>query len=206
MYPVSCILSNTLRNPSETPDLLFLELHVRVEHCVLELLQERLLVEMHLVKEEPILELGANTTVVYLTEEVRRAAVRVLRPATTTRRRVKEGAIFRHRLARSTDLIDIVRTRKLIVALREETTDGGEESGTLLFRELCAEGVDGDVYRTTVSLKGEDAGHDFSRWSTEFLTEGVKVFQVSLVKGVPNNFNVEVIEFGCRKTFTEETS
>src|SRR5258708_35191899 len=48
------ILSNTLRNPCNISDLLFLQPKVRVEHRVLELLQKREFVEVHFRLEESV--------------------------------------------------------------------------------------------------------------------------------------------------------
>jgi hypothetical protein len=47
LYPVLCILSNTLRNPRQIAYLLLLQLHVTVEDTKLELLQEGEFVQVY---------------------------------------------------------------------------------------------------------------------------------------------------------------
>ena len=56
--PFPVILSNALSDPSKTPDLLLLQLDVAVKHSVRELLEERKLVQVDLLREEPVLEMG----------------------------------------------------------------------------------------------------------------------------------------------------
>ena len=62
--PLPIILSDTLRDPSKTPDLLLLQLDVAVKHGVRELLEERELVQVNLLREEPVLEVGGRPMVV----------------------------------------------------------------------------------------------------------------------------------------------
>ena len=61
VYPVSCILRNTLCYPCNISNLLFLQLHIAAEHAVLELLQKRELIEVYLHVEEMILKLCGNS-------------------------------------------------------------------------------------------------------------------------------------------------
>lgn len=51
------VLSDTLCNPRNTPDFMLFELQVAIKDCVLELLKERLFVEMNLLRDELVLEL-----------------------------------------------------------------------------------------------------------------------------------------------------
>ena len=53
--PISCILSYALGDPSQVPYLLLLQLHIAIEHTMLELLQESLLVQMYLRCEKVVL-------------------------------------------------------------------------------------------------------------------------------------------------------
>ena len=50
------VLADALRDPHNIPDLLLLQLHKRVEHAVLELLQEGVLVQVHLVLKKLVLQ------------------------------------------------------------------------------------------------------------------------------------------------------
>jgi len=50
------VLADALRDPDNIPDLLLLQLHKRVEHAVLELLQEGVLVQVHLVLKKLVLQ------------------------------------------------------------------------------------------------------------------------------------------------------
>lgn len=56
IYPIFRFLSNTLCYPCQIPDLLFLQLDKAEEYGILELLQEALLVQFHIILEEFILE------------------------------------------------------------------------------------------------------------------------------------------------------
>ena len=182
--PVPCILRDALRNPGDIPDLLLLQLQVRVEHAILELLQERLLVQVHLRVEEPVLQLRRRTQIV---STIRRRARLVL----------EERAVLAHALARGAHLVDVVRLRELVVPLGEEPADRGEELRALLLLELGAEGVDGDVDRAAVGLEGEDAEHDVCGGPAEGAAEGGEVLEVGFVERVADDLDVEVVEVGC---------
>ena len=56
--PLPVILSNALGNPGKAPDLLLLQLDVAVKYSIRELLHERELVQVNLLGEEPVLEMG----------------------------------------------------------------------------------------------------------------------------------------------------
>lgn len=49
-------LSNALCDPHDVPTLLLLQLHVRIKHREVELVQERQFVQFHLMFEESILQ------------------------------------------------------------------------------------------------------------------------------------------------------
>lgn len=54
--PLLLTLADTLRDPNNIADLLLLELQERVEQCIVELLLERLLVQVDLVLKEAVLQ------------------------------------------------------------------------------------------------------------------------------------------------------
>jgi hypothetical protein len=45
--------------------------------------------------------------------------------------------------------------------------------------------------------------HDIGRWGAKGCTEVVEVFKVGLIYGVTDDFNIQVIEIGCRKAVSE---
>lgn len=100
-------------------------------------------------------------------------------------------------------MVDVVCFGEGVVALWEESTDCGEETGALVLGEFSAEGVDGDVDGSSVSLKGENASHNVCRRPVNRLAEGVEVLQVSFVERVTDDFDVEVIEVGGGDAVTE---
>ena len=56
--PLPVVLSNTLGDPSKTPDLLLLQLDVAVKHGIRKLLEEGKLVQVNFLPKEPVLEVG----------------------------------------------------------------------------------------------------------------------------------------------------
>ena len=75
MNTVSRILSNTLCDPSQGPNLLLFQPKIAVKYSVIELLQECLLVQVDFLDEEPVFEfadgLGLITAEREFSEEVR---------------------------------------------------------------------------------------------------------------------------------------
>jgi len=62
--PLPVILSDAFGDPRQTPDLLLLQLDVTVKYGVRKLLEERKLVQVNFLCEEPILEVGGSPVVV----------------------------------------------------------------------------------------------------------------------------------------------
>ena len=129
LNPVPRLLCDTLGDPRQVPDLLLLELEVSVEHAILELLQERQLVVVHLRDEELVLQLRRDAEVPIL---MRAGA----------RRAVEERAVLRDAFADRAHLVDVVCFCELVVSLGEEAADGREQARALFLGELGVEGVD----------------------------------------------------------------
>ena len=73
----------------------------------------------------------------------------------------------------------------------------------MLLGKVGAEGVNGDVDSTSICFEGEHPGHNFKGGSTDLFTDRVEIFEVGLVKGVADDFDVEVIEIVCGETVAE---
>ena len=184
------LLCDTLGDPRQVPDLLLLELEVSVEHAVLELLQERQLVVVHLRDEELVLQLRRDAEVPIL---VRAGA----------RRAVEKRTVLRDAFADRAHLVDVICFCELVVSLGEEAADGRKEARALFLGELCVERVDRDVDRAPVGLERENARHDVGRWTIDGCAEGVEVFEVGFVERVADDFDVEVVEVRGREAVTE---
>ena len=186
LYPILRILGNTLCNPCQIPNLLLLQLHVTEEHSVLELLQERFLVQPDLHLEEPVLELRSRTKIV-VASSLRRRQSRI----------GEKGAVLHDVLTRLADLVHLLCLCQLVVPFRPETPDGRKEFRACFFREFGVEGVDGDVDCAPVGFEGKDAVHDVGCGWAEGAAEVVEVFEVGFVHCVADDFDVEVVEI-CR--------
>lgn len=156
------------------------------------------------MQEEPILEFRAHTDVFKVSEQVRRASICSAVCSSAGRRGIEECTIFSYAVARTPDLVNLIRSRQHVIALGIQSADRGEQSGTLFLCELGAERVNGDVDGTTVSFEGENARHDLGSWAANRLAERVEVFEIGFVERVADDLNVEVVEFGCGEAFTEE--
>ena len=115
------ILGDTLRDPCDSSDLLLLQLEVRVEHRVLELLQEGEFVQVHLSLEESVLQLSRN-------------GGRILRTVAVDARcrRIKEAAILDNIITHLPHLLDLVRLREEVVARGKQAANCGEQPCALL--------------------------------------------------------------------------
>lgn len=80
--------------------------------------------------------------------------------------RGEELAILWNVLDHGLDLIDLVCSRQCVVASRVQSSNGREEGSALLFGELGAERIDGDVDGSTIGFKGQNARHDLGRGVT----------------------------------------
>ena len=144
--PLPVILSDAFGDPRQTPDLLLLQLDVAVKYGVRELLEERKLVQVNLLCEEPVLEVGGRPVVVI-----------TIRIAVGLGRRLggglEEGMVLLNVIDRSSNLFHVVGSGKVVVPFGEQPSDGREQFGTTLLREVCSERVDGDVDCPAVCLE-----------------------------------------------------
>lgn len=185
---IPSILSNAFCDPRYTTDLMFFELEVAVEHGVLELLEEGLLVEVDFMRDKAVFQLCRDAVL---------SSVRVARC-------LEEGPVLGDGITRLANLFQLVRTCKGVVALRIEASNCGEESCALLLGELGVEGVDCHAERAAVSFECEDAVHDLcGRPANLCSAEFVEVFEVCFVESVTDDLDVEVVEVGCGDAFSE---
>jgi hypothetical protein len=70
-----------------------------------------------------------------------------------TRRKTASAATYGIEFSDTLNFIVVVALGKLGKAFWEKSTDGGVQLHTLVTRQLGAEGVDGDVEGTTISLE-----------------------------------------------------
>ena len=163
------------------------ELHIRIERRILELLQERLLVEVHLLSDEFVLQLRRHA---------------VLTPV--RRGRVEERAVLDNALARLAHLLDLVRACEQVVALWVQAPDVREQACALLLAQLRPEGVDRHAQRAAVSLECEDFVHHLGGRPADMgRDEAVEVLEVGLVERVADDFDVEVVKVGRGEAIAE---
>jgi len=193
--PIPRVLGDTLRNPRQTPNLMLLQLDIAIKHPILELLQERHLIQMHLHREETVFQRRSHSRDVALISRRR-----TIRPR---RRRIKERAILWDVFTYHSHLVDIVCFGEGVVTFGIETADGREEFRALFFGEFGVEGVDGDVDGAAVGFELEDAGHVVGGGAAEGETVVVEVFEVGFVEGVADDFDVEVVEVGGGEAVAE---
>lgn len=127
MYPIPRILSNALRNPRQTPNLMLFQLDITIKHPIMELLEECLLIQMHLHGEEAVFQSGCQRR-----DIARGTITRRMSPA-PARRGIEERAILWHHVADSPHLVNVVCPGKRVIPFRIETSDGRKESRPLFF-------------------------------------------------------------------------
>lgn len=130
-------------------------------------------------------------------ELVFQARTRLIRTGTTAgcdACLVKESFVLGNMVDGSYYCVDIIRSGKRVIPFGEEAADRGEQSRSLLFGELGAKGVNGNVERASVGFKSKDTGHDLRSRCRKSLTELVEIFKIRFVQGVTDNLNVEVIK------------
>ena len=71
-------------------------------------------------------------------------------------RRVEERSVLDNRIENLFDLINIVCSSESEGSFGVESTERGEEVGSLFFREGSAEGVDRDVEGSSIGFEGEN--------------------------------------------------
>lgn len=102
----------------------------------------------------------------------------------------KEPAILNHRITRNLDPLNIVRTLQRHRPRRPQPPHTRVQFRALVFREVCAERVDGDVDCAAVCFEEEDFLDDGGGWGGEMGGEIEKVFEVGFVEGVSDDFDV----------------
>jgi len=176
-------LRNALRDPDNVPALLLLQLQVGVEHAAVELLHERVHVQLHLVLEELVLQ-GFLARV-------------VARP-------------FEQTAVLSIELRDLLNVIRIVGPSQGRQTVGvespalGVELGAVLLGEFCAEAVDCDHEGAPVCLERQDGAHDIGSGSPQGLAVAVERLQVRLIKRVPDDLDVEFIQVLLADTLPEE--
>ena len=178
LYPISSLLCNALRDPRNVPDLLLLQLHVRVENAVLELLQKCHLVQIYLFHEKLVLNLSRCPFIVSS------------RCASIHAHAFKERPVFCHAVARDPHLVNVFCPHKRVISAGEQASNSRKKSGPLFLRQSCANRVDSNIDRPSVGLEGKNASHHVSRRSAERLAKLAEVLQVSFVERIPDDLDV----------------
>lgn len=184
------ILCYTFRNPRQAPDFLLLQLYVAVEHPELELLQKRKLVEVHFCCKKARFERRCSSSAPTL-------------PIKVIGTFGKESSVLRNVVADSTDLINIVCPCQSIVPSWKQTANCREELSPLLFGKLCVEGVNGDIDSSAIGLEREYPMHDLGRRVSERRAKVVEIFQVCLVQGISDDFDVKIVKVLSRYAIAE---
>jgi hypothetical protein len=73
----------------------------------------------------------------------------------------------------------------------------------LLLDELGAKGVESDIDSSSISFEGQNFMHDVRCWRAKRCAEVLEVFKASLIYSVTDDFNIQVVEIGCRETVSE---
>jgi len=143
-------LCHTLGDPNDVAALLLLELEQGVEDAIVELLQESINVQLHLVFEELILEC--------LLAGVGAGALEAL-------------LVLAVVLGNLPHLVIVIRPCKCLQTVRVQSTTRWVQLLAIILSKFSAEGVDGNDERPPVRLKGEDLAHDVRRLSADVLAE-----------------------------------
>jgi len=126
------LLGDALSDPDDVAALLLLELEVRVEDSEVELLQEGVHVQLHLVLEELVLQ---------------RLVAGIVAGS------VEQGGVLRVILGHGLHLLVVVSPSQSGQAVGVHLAAVGIQLGTVVLGQLGAERVDGDDDRTTIGLK-----------------------------------------------------
>jgi len=167
------VLLYALRDPDDVTNLLLLQFHVGVEHAVVELLLERVPVQLDLIVEEDVLQ-GALS----------HGALRFLNQLTVLREPIDGCA----------HLLSIFSSSEASESIRVQPAECWVQLGAVVLAELRAERVHGDVDGATIGLKLQDLRHHLRGLTAQPLAELVEVLQVRLVKGVADQFNVHLVQ------------
>jgi len=166
-------LSDALRDPNDVATLLLLELEERVEDAVVELLHERVDVQLHLIFKELVLE--------GLLPRVGAGALEAL---------LVLAVVFGH----LTHLVVVIGSGQGLEAVGVQPAAGGVKLLPVVLRQLRPERVDRDDKCPPVRLEGEDLAHDVGRLAPDVLAKVVEGLQVGFVQGVANNLDVHLIK------------
>ena len=167
-------LSDTLGDPFDVTNLLFLQLEVGVKDPVVELLLEGELAKPHLLLVEEILKsLASVLSVTSVVVQLPPLGVMVQSSADV----VSVGGLSQE--------LDTIGVQVTEVAVQPRSVIGGQ---------LGVEGVDGDGDGPAVSLELKDISHNLLSLTTLVLAIAVEVLQVGLVEGVTDDLNVQLAQ------------
>mmetsp|Transcript_27512 Transcript_27512/g.70028 ORF Transcript_27512/g.70028 Transcript_27512/m.70028 type:complete len:318 (-) Transcript_27512:443-1396(-) len=166
------VLRHALGDPHDVADLLLAQLHVRVEHAVVELLLVREHAPPHLLLVQQLVQ----------------------HLALAKAQLVKDGGVRGHLLHGSADLVEVLRHGQLVVAVRVQQAKVGVELLAVVARQLRAYAVERDVERAAVGLKGQQVAHDLGGGAAQALAELRKVVQVRLVQRVAHDLDVHLVQ------------
>lgn len=77
---------------------------------------------------------------------------------------------------------------------------------SVILGQLSSEGVDCDDNCSTVGFKSQDLAHNVSSGATQILAELEESFQISLVQGISDDFNVHLIQVLLGNAINKEWS
>jgi len=180
------LLGDALGDPHDVSNLLLLEADPGVEYAVLEAHLEGELVELDLVLEERVLQRPVLVR-------------RELPPNALQQRPVRQI-----HLDGVVDLFSLFSFGNSVQSFRIKETKCGIELLSIVSGQVCSEGIESDVDRTTICFKPEQFRHNFRRRTTKILTKFIKIFQIGLVEGVSDQFNIHFIQILLRQTILKE--
>jgi len=177
------LLGDALGDPDDVAALLLLELEVRVEDSEVELLQEGVHVQFHLVLEELVLQ---------------RLVAGIVAGS------VEQGGVLCVILGHGLHLLVVVSPSQSGQAVGVHLAAVGIQLGTVVLGQLGAERVDGDDDRTTIGLKSQNLTHDVGGGAAHVLAEVVERLQICLVEGVTDDLNVHLVQILLGDAVDEE--
>lgn len=171
-------LQNTLADPDQVTNFLFLELDVSIENGIVHLALKGQLEHLDITLIESIVD-----TLL----------------ARTSRVDVPDRGILREELEDAAELIFVGNVGQHGSAGGVKVSDGGVETfsvrrahGRLI--ERSSEGVEGNVDSVGISADPEKLSHDDSRLPAEFLDELIKVLNPVLDEGRLDNLNLDLLQ------------
>ncbi len=123
--------------------------------------------------------------------------------ANSISRVVEKGFILRIVFSDMANLVEVISFGESSKAIGVQPSTTRVQFGSIFLRELSAKRVDGNQECTPISLECENLAHNLSSGATCCFTKSVKVFEVSPVEGVADDFDVQFIQIVLRDAVQE---